>query len=91
MGSAYTGEDGLLHNRTLPYPTLADVERADRRQLGQWYRFCASPGLAAIGKNLKEYTIIANAEKAILTRVAERFTELGGWDSILSKEIGWTL
>jgi hypothetical protein len=90
MGS-YTGKDGLLHNVTLPYPTLDDVERADRRQLGQWNRFCASPGLAAIGKNLEEFKLIADAEKIILNRILERFHELGGWDSVLSKEIGWTL
>jgi hypothetical protein len=91
MGPAYTGKDGLLHNSTLPYPSLEDVEKADRRQLAQWYRFCASPGLAAIGKGLNEFVMIANKEKAILKRIGERFTELGGWDSILSKEVGWTL
>ena len=89
--AAYTGKDGLLHNKTLPYPSLAEVESADRLQLGQWYRFCASPGVAAIGKSLKEFTLIADAEKVILKRIGERFTEVGGWDSYLSKEIGWTL
>jgi hypothetical protein len=47
--------------------------------------------LAAIGKNLAEFTLIADAEKVILKRIGERFTDMGGWDNILSKEIGWTL
>lgn len=88
---AFMGKDGLLHNKHLPYPTLAEVEQADRLQLGRWFRFCTSPGLDAIGKDRKEFNMVADREKAVLLRIIERFTELGGWDSVLSKEIGWTL
>jgi hypothetical protein len=92
MGSAYTGKDGKLHNRTLPYPsTMGEIEKADRLQLGRWYRFLPSPGLGAIGKNMEEYKIIADEEKDKLTHIIERFEFLGGWDSMLSKEIGWTI
>ncbi|MBW2645188.1 MAG: hypothetical protein JRE23_03230 [Deltaproteobacteria bacterium] len=92
MGPAYTGKDGLLHNVTLPYPsTMGEIESADRLQLGRWVRFLPSPGLGAIGKNQKEFKIIADEEKDKLTHIMERFEFLGGWDSPLSKYIGWTL
>jgi len=92
MGPAYTGKDGLLHNNTLPYPsTMGEIKRATRLQLGRWVRFLPSPGLGAIGKGLKEYTLVADKEKAILNHVLDRFREMGGMDSNLSKEIGWTL
>jgi hypothetical protein len=35
--------------------------------------------------------MIADEEKDKLTHIMERFEFLGGWDSNLSKEIGWTL
>lgn len=90
--AAYTGEDGLLHNRTLPYPTSAEeVTRADRLQLARWARFLPSPGLGAIGKNQKEYNISREREKLILDRILKLFGTFGGWDSVLSKEVGWTL
>jgi hypothetical protein len=54
-------------------------------------RFCASPGLTAIGKDLQEFTMIADEEKTVLGAIIDRFESLGGWDSLLSKEIGWTL
>jgi len=88
---AFTGKDGLMHNTTLPYPALEDVEKADRRVLAQWVRFLASPGLSAIDKGLEEFTRIADGQKVVLTRIIERFEEMGGWDSVLSKQIGWSL
>ena len=90
MGT-YTGKDGLMHNETLPFPSPAEVEKADRLQLGRWYRFLPSPGMSAIGMEHDQYIILADLEKCILNRIVERFAELGGWDSVLSKEIGWTL
>ncbi len=90
--AAYTGKDGLLHNNMLPYPsTMGEIENADRLQLGRWVRFLPSPGLGAIGKNQKEFKISADEEKDKLTHIMERFEYLGGWDSTLSKAIGWTL
>ena len=92
VGSAFTGEDGLLHNEVLPYPSPAEVERADRLQLGRWYRFLSSPGLSAIGiVEHEQYVVLADLEKVILNRIIERFISMGGWDYTLSKEIGWTL
>jgi hypothetical protein len=89
---AQTGKDGLLHNNTLPYPsTMGEIENADRHQLARWYRFLPSPGLGAIGKNMEEYKMIADEEKDKLAHIIERFEFLGGWDSRLSKEIGWTI
>jgi hypothetical protein len=89
--SDFVGKDGLLHNRTLPYPSIVEVQNATRLQCARWYRFCASPGLCAIGKNRKEFNLIADEEKTILNAIIERFEVLGGWDSNLSKLVGWTL
>ena len=92
VDSSYIGGDGLRHNKQLPYPSsMGEIENADRLQLGRWMRFLPSPGLAAIGKNMKEFKMIADEEKDMLTHITERFEFLGGWDSRLSKEIGWTL
>ena len=75
----------------IPYPSLKEVEEADRYRLAVWYRFLQSPGLNATIAEVdhKSFKAIADKEKAILDRIIIRFTETGGWDSPLSKEIGW--
>ena len=75
----------------IPYPTLQEVEEADRYRLGVWYRFLQSPGVNAVIAEVdrKSYAVAVDREKAILDRIIIRFDEIGGWDSKLSKEIGW--
>lgn len=91
MGT-YTGPDGLMHNNSLPYPTMDEVNRAIRIDLARWVRFLPSPGLGSIGKNLTEFHMALDSEKSILNRVYDRFeNEFGGWDSVLSKTVGWSL
>ena len=75
----------------IPYPSAQEVEDADRYRLAVWYRFLQSPGLnAAIAEvDKKSQLITMNREKVILDRIIIRFEEMGGWDSPLSKEVGW--
>lgn len=57
------------------YPTLDEVNAADRMTLARWYRFLVSP-------NTPE-------ETAVLNSILGRFKEAGGMNSQLSKAIGW--
>jgi hypothetical protein len=84
------GPDGLLHNKQIPYPTLEDVNKAGRYQLGFWYRFLPSPGMAYVGT--EHFKVNLDRESEILHRIDDRFhNEFGGMDSKLSKELGWEL
>ena len=56
------------------FPTLEEVEKADREQLARWYRFLPSGETAS--------------EQKIMKRIAERFEKLGGMTAELSKKIG---
>jgi hypothetical protein len=57
------------------FPTMAQVEKADREQLARWYRFLSS------GQSIEQQQIIK--------RIAERFEAMGGMDTALSKKIGF--
>jgi hypothetical protein len=56
------------------FPTLEEVEKADKEQLARWYRFLPSGDTAA--------------DQKIVRRIAERFDRLGGMTPQLSKKIG---
>ena len=56
------------------FPTLQEVEKADKEQLARWYRFLPS------GENA--------ADQKIMKRIAARFEKLGGMTAELSKKIG---
>jgi hypothetical protein len=56
------------------FPTIQEVERADKEQLARWYRFLPSGETAA--------------DQKIMKRIAERFVKLGGMTAELSKKIG---
>jgi hypothetical protein len=56
------------------FPTLEQVEKADKEQLARWYRFLPS------GETV--------ADQKIMERIAERFEKLGGMTAELSKKIG---
>ena len=70
------------------YPTLEDVEIADRYQLCLWWRFLSSPGTKAIGKD--DFDDVLNYEAKIMDRIAERFKDIGGFTPEISKSIGWS-
>ena len=78
-----------MHNHALSYPTLEEVESANRLSLGRWFRFLPSPGMDWI--NDKDFKEKVKAESKIMERILERFDDLGYMDSTLSKEIGWSL
>ena len=56
------------------FPTLQEVEKADREQLARWYRFLLSGETAA--------------DQKIMKRIAARFEKLGGMTAELNKKIG---
>ena len=70
------------------YPSLEQVDNATQLELGRWLRFLPSPGMRAIeagmiGEELDEHLFF---ESKIQARISERFE---GWNSTLSKAIGW--
>lgn len=78
------------------YPTIEQVEAADRTQLCRWSRFLPSPGMAEINKpgpynSLKDARVqkAMNREVTIMNRIAERLKEAGGFIPEISKLLGW--
>ncbi len=59
----------------MKYPTIDEVNKADRVQLAKWTRFLPSPE--------------THDEIEIINRIGERFKQLGGMTPIISKKIGW--
>jgi hypothetical protein len=56
------------------FPTVEEVETADKEQLARWYRFLPSGETAADEKTMKQ--------------IAERFEKLGGMTAELSRKLG---
>lgn len=69
--------NGLYINQMnkMSYPTMIEVEAADRETICMWHRFLFSP--------------IDSIELKIINRINERFKELGGFTPEISKQIGW--
>ena len=61
-------------NEMKGFPTVEEVEKANKEQLARWYRFLPSGETAA--------------DQKIMKRIAERFEKLGGMTAELSKKIG---
>lgn len=59
----------------MTYPTLTEVEAADRLQICKWMRFLEASG--------------DPEEQKIIIRLIERYEELGGITPEISKQIGW--
>lgn len=59
----------------MKYPSMLEVESADRELICRWYRFLASPR--------------DDDQKAIMNRIVDRFRSLGGFSPEISKRIGW--
>jgi len=57
------------------FPSMDEVEKADREQLARWYRFLPS------GDTPKQ--------KKIRNRLADRFQKMGGMTPELSRKIGF--
>jgi hypothetical protein len=56
------------------FPTIEEVEKADKEQLARWYRFLPS------GET--------RADQKIMRRIADRFDKLGGMTPELNRKIG---
>jgi len=59
------------------FPSLQDVEKANREQLGRWFTFLVA------GTNPSP------EQKKIIKRIEERFEQLGGMTPELEKKIGY--
>lgn len=74
----------------MKYPTLEEVEKASRLDLGTWMRHLPCAGAntpEGQAPSVAEATRLSEAK--VLDRIRERFQELGGWNPILSKAVGW--
>lgn len=60
----------------MQYPTLDQVEKADRLTICKWWRYLP--------------TATSDQQRTILRRVCDRFEELGGFTATISKAIGFT-
>lgn len=59
----------------MDYPTLDQVAAADRIQVCRWWRFLTVPD--------------TDEKLEIMTAIAKRFNEFGGFTPEISKQIGW--
>ena len=59
----------------IQWPTLAEVEKADRVQLARWFRFLPASE--------------SNDQTAVVSLMFQRFGDMGGMTPEISKEIGW--
>lgn len=71
------------------YPTMEEVEKADRYQLCKWWRFLHSPGLKATDRPRAQFLLIMEEEGRIMDRIRKRFDEFGGFTPEISKALGW--
>ena len=58
------------------FPTMEEVEKADREQIARWYRFLPSRELPY--------------QQNIMDRIVDRFKNMGGMTPGLSEKIGFT-
>ncbi len=58
------------------FPSLSDVDQADRIQICRWYRFLPSG--------------VTEEERKIQDRIYEQFQKFGGFTPEISKQIGWS-
>ena len=60
----------------MKYPTLLEVQSADRKQICKWYRFLG---------------LTTDKEKqVIMTQIINQFNIMGGMTPEISKELGWS-
>lgn len=70
---------------TLQYPTLEEVEAADRIQLARWVRYLKGPGEYAIGK--PDFEEVCDRQVTIMNAILDRFKSMGGMTPEISKQI----
>ncbi len=57
------------------YPSIEEVNTAEHFEICRWWRFLSSP--------------VGEIELIVMERVVERFDQLGGMTTEISKQIGW--
>jgi len=80
----------LKEGNTYGYPSLEEVESADHEQICRWYRFLPSPG-SKLSDSLpnEEFSKIIDEQSEIMNLICKKYKEGGGFNSALSKKIGW--
>lgn len=73
----------------MKYPTLNEVESADRAQICRWLRFLLSPGMSTMGSPQALFEVTTRAEARVMERIMVRSKDLGGMTPAISKEIVW--
>lgn len=71
------------------YPTMDEVEKADREKLARWYRFLPGPGSGTENMSMEDFHRILGEQSLVLNRICERFRDMGMFTPELSKLIGW--
>lgn len=71
----------------MDYPTLEQVEAADRLQLARWYRFLPAPGIGAVERD--DFDVVLHREGRVMSRIILRLQDAGGMTPEVSKAIGW--
>lgn len=69
----------------MQYPTLDEIETADRITIARWYRYLPSPGVNHLGE--ENFIDHCNHESALMNRINDRFEEYGGMTHEISKLI----
>jgi hypothetical protein len=73
----------------MQYPTLEEVETANRILLCSWHRFLHSPGSTSFELDYPYFKVVLEEETRIMKRIEERFKEAGGFTPEISKLLGW--
>lgn len=71
---------------SMKYPTVEEIEKADRITIARWYRSLPSPGVNFIKS--KDFVKHCNRESVLMDKINERFMEMGGMTPEISKIIG---
>ena len=73
------------------YPTMEAVEAADTVALLRWLRYLPSPGTSGLGQvdNAQAFNQLMQEQSAILARITDRLSALGGITPEISKAVGW--
>jgi len=73
----------------MKYPTLEEVKKADKVQLGKWLRFLPSAGTDLKYSDLN-FEKEREQQSVVMQTIFDTFhKDMGGWEPWLSKQIGW--
>ena len=87
LQEAHSRVRNVLKDEGMTYPTMEEIEHADRLQIARWSKYLPSPGSAAIGT--PEFPKKLEEEGKIMDRIQAKLKKQGGMTPEISKEIGW--